>query len=182
MKRFLFLFGVIFLSGLHASSQDTSMARLYKGFEQAVALGINCPLGDLADTHSFGFGARYIFIPPTIKKLKDWKSKPTHLLIEADLDYFFGKTDAYNYKNKGYIIFQALAGILYQPGTKSFYCLSAGAALDRYGNKTSLGFGTHLNGNFYVKNNIAISPGLRFIKFKEANGWWIATVAAAYTF
>src|SRR5687768_14214263 len=107
MKRFLFLPATIFILGLNASAQDSSLNKVgYPGFHHAVSVGINCPLGDLADTHSFGFGAWYAWTPGVIKKIKSWRSKPTHLLLEGGLDYFLGKKDNFDYKNKGYTVLQ----------------------------------------------------------------------------
>jgi hypothetical protein len=181
MKQLVLFFTFFALCSSKVISQDTIYSN-YGTFRKAISIGINCPLGKFGETHGFGLSAWYSWRPAmrVVKKIKASSPKRVEVLLEGGLDYFFGRRDRYDYKYKGYFIFQGLAGISYTSHKKNFCTLTAGLAPDLYAGRTELGLGSHLSGNFYTRERIIVTPGIRLLKYKEANVLWVATVGISY--
>ncbi|MEI9810574.1 MAG: hypothetical protein WDO16_23385 [Bacteroidota bacterium] len=101
------------------------------------------------------------------------------------IDYYLGKkaeVAGYDFKYGGYICLHALGGIMYNPGKKTNVTLTTGPVMNIYKGGADAGLGVLFNGSLYITDKIAVTPGIMYTKYAEANALWAASIKATYIF
>jgi hypothetical protein len=76
----------------------------------------------------------------------------------------------------------AWAGAIYNPWKRGNIILTAGPALGIYNSNTQFNIGSCLEGSYYIKEKIAISPGIIMMKESGADPLWSASLKATMAF
>ena len=152
------------------------------GKSNSVALGIDFPLAEITNTHSFGFGFQFTRSKHRLGQLISPQTSPIGFTYNFGAEYLFGKKDSYDVKYKGYSFMHAFAGFILNAGLNGNIILTAGPSASIYRNSTLLGIGFNFNGNFYLSPKIGISPSLLLYKQSEINNIWIASINGNFSF
>jgi hypothetical protein len=107
------------------------------------------------------------------------------LTVNAGADYYFGKKirpAGYDFRFDNYLDLYAMAGVISNPWTMSNISLTAGPVLGIYKGNSTMGFGAILSGMYYLKNNIAIGPGIALKKHPDADALWSGLIRLSYIF
>ena len=189
MKRLLFiflLFGCMTI-GKYANGQSQRPKKHNhpSGKQHTVSIGANIPLGNFSSTHIIGVAATYSWSDHRFGGMDVKPVKPFGFTANAGFAYYFGKKEkpsGYPYDYPGYIFVHAYAGAIYNPWRKANICLTAGPALGIYNGNTQFNMGVNLTGSYYLKEKIALSPGIIFMKESGADPLWAASIKATLVF
>lgn len=155
------------------------------GKQHAVALGPTLPTGNFTSTHIFGFAANYSWSNHRFGAMDLKPVKPFGFTSNAGIEYYFGKKETvsgYPYKYPGYIFLHAYGGAIYNPWRKANIILTAGPALGFYNGQTQFNIGSNLEASFFLKERIAITPGIIMMKESGADPLWAAFIKASLGF
>jgi hypothetical protein len=182
MKKTVFiLIGCLSVIPRLFGQPDTSWSRS----GNTIVAGIHVPFGEFSETHIAGISLSYAWSNNRFGKLKALPKKLIGFTADAGIDFYLGKKEkvaGYDFKNGSYISLAILGGAIYSPCKRGNIRLTAGPALGIYKGNADLGFGVNLDGSYYLNTRIAITPGLIYLKHKEANALWAASVRASYNF
>ena len=189
MKRLLFiflLFGFMTI-GKYAigQSQKPNKHNHPSGKQYTVSLAANIPLGNFSSTHSIGIEANHSWSNHRFGKMDVKPLKPFGFTANAGFAWFFGKNETvsgYPYDYSGYIFLQAYGGAIYNPWRRANICLTAGPALSIYNGNAEFNIGSSLEGSYYIKEKIAITPGIIIMKESGADPLWAASLKATMAF
>ena len=131
------------------------------------SFGTEIPIGDFSNTHLPGIGIEYsrsknrfgIFSAADIKKIA--------FVYGGGAAIYIGRKEnvsLYPYKYPVYIFIKTTAGVIYKPGSKSGFKITAGPAIGIYNGNTQFNLTTKLDGSYYVNEKLAITPGIILLK------------------
>lgn len=155
------------------------------GKQHAVSLGINAPLGEFAETHIAGIGSHYSWSHHRFGKLPVLPKKMIGFTANGGIDYYIGKkvkTAGYDFKFGGYLYLHAFGGIIYNPTKKENITLTTGPTMGLYKGNADAGLGVMLTISSYITDQMAITPGVMYMKHDNTNAHWVASVRATYIF
>lgn len=184
MKKYLLLLTGLGLIGLTGWSQLLIVPALPQKASHAVSLDVHLPAGVFARSQFAGAGLNYSWSHHRFGQNVS-PSKRIGFTANGGADYYFGKkvkTAGYDFRYGGYIYLHALAGLLVNPWPDGNISLVGGPTRGIYEGNADTGFGVNLFGSFYLKNNIAIGPGIMYKKHAGTDALWTGAVRASYTF
>ena len=155
------------------------------GKQHAVSVGTNSPLGNFSSTHLLGIATDYSWSNHRFGRMDVKPVKPFGFTANTGVAYYFGKKEtvsSYQYKYPGYIFIHTYAGAIYNAWRKANISLTAGPALGIYNSNTQFNIGSILEGSYFIKEKIAITPGIIFMKESGANPLWAASLKATIAF
>lgn len=186
MKKTVFIMlAGIFASNTILAQADTSRTNYTKDKSNAASFGINIPIGEFSETHLAGISLNYSWSHHRFGKLNKLPKKLIGFTASGGIDYYFGKKETvagYDFRYGGYTNLYAFGGAIYNPCKKGNISLTTGPAMSIYKDNAEIGFGVIINGNYYFNDRIAITPGVLYLKFAEANALWVASLKATYNF
>lgn len=168
-----FLFFIIHFSKTHAQANNS------------VSPGVNIPIGEFAQTHIAGISADYSWSRHRLGELNNLPGKAIGFIADGGIDYYLGKKETvagYEFKYGGYLYLHTFAGGIYNLTKKMNVSLTAGPTLGFHKGHTDFGFGVNWRASYYFSEKIAITPGLIYMKHKEANALWSISIKATDTF
>jgi len=174
------LFICILSSSLFAQAKSDSVRE--RGYSHQLSAGISFPAGVFSDSHVIGGGIDYTWSNARFGRSDKRIKKALGFSTAAGLDYFLGKTDNYNFQYRNYLYSYVYGGMIFNSGRKSSVSLLAGPSLQTYTKVTDLGYGITIRGAYFLKENMAISPALMYMKHKEADALWAAGVRYYFYF
>ena len=165
MKIFPLIF--LLLVCLEIIAQPASEKKAFMGKSNLGSFGTEIPIGDFSNTHLPGIGIEYsrsknrfgIFSAADIKKIA--------FVYGGGAAIYIGRKEnvsLYPYKYPVYIFIKTTAGVLYKPGSKSGFKITAGPAIGIYNGNTQFNLTTKLDGSYYVNEKLAITPGIILMK------------------
>jgi hypothetical protein len=157
----------------------------HKPASHTAAIGINIPVGEFSETHFAGISLDYSWSKHRFGILKTLPEKVIGFIANGGIDYYFGKKETvagYEYKYGSYTYLHAFGGIIYNPVKKGNISLMAGPTMGIYKGGSDIGFGVSWQGSYYFTQRIAFTPGILFMKHKEANALWAPFLRASYNF
>ena len=178
----LFLIFCCIITTALAQKNNQPEQKHASGKSNSVALGIDFPLAEITNTHSFGFGFQFARSKHRLGQLNSPPSSPIGFTYNLGAEYLLGKKDSYNVKYKGYSFAHAFAGLILNAGLNSNISLTAGPSASIYRNSTLWGLGFNFNVNFYLSHKIGISLSLLLYKQSEINSIWIASINGNFSF
>jgi hypothetical protein len=187
MKNHSFLLIFSFLTGtglLAQKNTDTLSARRIKGESNAIAFGLYLPVGVFSATHIAGAGIDYSWTHHRFGRNIP-TDKPIGFIANGGINYYTGKkitTTGYDFRYGGYINLYAMPGILYNPLKNGNVVLTAGPALNIYKESINAGIGINLFSNYFLSENIAIGPGIIYMKHTNTDALWATSIRASYVF
>jgi len=155
------------------------------GKQHAVSIGANIPLGSFSSTHIIGIATNYSWTDHRFGPMDVKPVKPFGFIANAGIAYYFGKKETVSgnpYDYPGYIFIHILGGAVYNPWRKANISLMAGPALGIYNGHTQFNIGSVLEGSYFIKEKIAISPGIIMMKESGADPLWAASIKATMAF
>jgi len=187
MKKSLVLFSLsIFFSSL-AQSQSFPFtlkgpkSKPIKQSSSLISAGISLPIGDFSETHFIGLGANYTWIRHYFTGLKKVSKNPG-FTITGGFDHYFGKKESNGFRFYGLNYIKVMPGIIKQLGLSTHAGLSAGVACRIYKSNFDFAPAIILNGIFFVKESIGISPSVQYIKHTNENALWALGISGIYFF
>lgn len=182
LKPFLIciLFICILPSSIFAQAKKDSTREF--GYSSQLSAGVSFPAAVFADTHVIGAGIDYSWSNGRFGRFDKRFKKPVGFTAAAGADYFLGKTDNYNFQYRNYLYSYAYGGLIFNSGRRSSVSLLAGPSLQTYTKVTDLGYGITLRGAYCLKENMAISPALMYMKHQQADALWAAGVRFYFYF
>jgi len=106
-------------------------------------------------------------------------------IANSGINYYLGKKEMisnYEYKYKNFTYIHAYAGAIYNPWKKGNINLTIGPATGIEDKIVEFWWGANLNGNYYVNEKIAITPGINFMKRSIANPLLAVSLKATMAF
>ncbi|HEY6062603.1 MAG TPA: hypothetical protein VIV35_03280 [Chitinophagaceae bacterium] len=189
MKKFLnfiLLTGCIMISNMTIGQSGTPKKHNHpSGKMNAVSVGADLPLGNFSSTHSIGVGTCFSWSDHRFGGMDVKPVKSFGFTANAGVAYYFGEKETvsgYTYDYHRYIFIHAYAGAIYNPWRKGNIILTAGPASGGYNGYTRFNIGSCLEGSYYIKEKIAISPGIMMMKESGADPLWSASLKATITF
>ncbi len=143
------------------------------------------PLGNFSSTHLIGMEANHSWSEHRFGGMDIKPVKPLGFTSNAGFAYYFGKKEnisGYTYDYHRYIFIHAFAGAIYNPWRRGNIILTAGPGLGIYNGNTQFNIGSCLEGSYYIKEKIAITPGINFMKESGADPLWAASLKVTLTF
>lgn len=180
-----FIITCLFSVTLSAQSHYPKKQNHPSGKMNVVSAGIHFPLGDFSSTHFIGVGAYYAWSNYRFGKMDVKPVRPVGFIANGGLAYHFGKKEmpgGYAYEYPGYVFLYLNGGIIYNPSTKGNLNLTAGPALGIYNGNNLFNISGKLEGVYYIKESIGISPSILLMKEHGANAIWAASIKAVYCF
>ena len=133
-----------------------------------VLFGAEIPLGNFSSTHLPGIGIEYSRSKKRFGILSAADIKKIAFVYGGGAAIYIGKKETvslYPYKYPAYIFIKTTAGVLYKPGSKSGFTITAGPAIGIYNGNTQFNLSSKLEGHYFLNAKFAITPG--FILMKE---------------
>jgi len=155
------------------------------GKQHSVSIGAVIPLGNFSSTHSIGVASNYSWSDHRFGGMDVKPVKPFGFTANSGVEYYFGKKETvsgYTYDYHRYIFLHAYAGAVYNPWRKANIILTAGPALGIYNGHKQFNIGSCLEGSYYIRAKIAVTPGIIFMKESDADALWAASLKATMTF
>lgn len=155
------------------------------GKQNSISLGANLPLGNFSSTHFSGIAINYSWSNHRFDVMDVKPVKPFGFTANTGLACYFGEKEtvsSYQYKYPGYIFIHTYAGTIYNAWRNANISLTAGPALGIYNGNTQFNIGSILEGSYFIKEKIAITPGIIFMKESGANPLWSASLKATLAF
>ena len=182
---FLFIFPLLAGSWLLAQKHtDTLPARQNKGKQNVIAFGFYLPAGVFSQSHFAGAGIDYSRSHYRFGKNIS-PDKFIGFIVNGGVNYYAGKritTAGFDFRYGGFINLYAMPGIIYNPVKHGNVSLLAGPALNIYKKSATAGFGINLLSNYFISENIAMSPGIIYKKHINTDALWAITIRASYIF
>ena len=189
MKRssFIFLLFACMTISNYANSQSQRPKKHNhpSGEQHAVSIGADVPLGNFSSTHIIGVATNYSWSDHRFGQMDVKPVKPFGFIANAGVAYYFGKKETvsgYPYDYPGYIFIHLYGGAVYNPWRKVNISLTAGPALGLYNGHTQFNIGSVLEGSYFLKEKIAITPGIIMMKESGADPLWAASIKATFAF
>jgi hypothetical protein len=155
------------------------------GKMNSASIAVNFPLGGFSSTHIVGTSAEYAWSNYRFGKMDIKPVKPFGFLANTGLAYYFGKKETaigYPYDYPGYLFLHIYGGVIYNPWKKGNVNLTLGPALGLYNGNTQFNMGGKIEGSYYIKEKIGISPAFLIMKEHGADALWVISFKAAYCF
>jgi hypothetical protein len=143
-----------------------------RGKNNSFSIGIVAPIGDFSKTHSLAVSAEYVWCHNRFGSLSPQPIKQLDFTFNTGIDYYFGKkenTGYTPYTYDKYIFLHLYGGLIYNPGEKLNFTLTAGPAIGIYNDDTQFNMGINLNGSYYLTKRIAITPAIMLMKESKSN-------------
>lgn len=155
------------------------------GKMHSIAAGISLPVGSFSNTHNIGIAADYSWSNYRFGSMDIKPVKPIGFMSKAGMAYYFGKKEmagGYPYEYPGYLFLHIYGGVIYNPWKNGNINLTLGPALGLYNGNTQFNIGGKLEGAYYIKEKIGISPALMLMKEHDVDALWAISLKAAYCF
>ncbi len=183
MKKaaYIFIIGLLISWTMFAQTGQSTTGTA----SNVVAAGIHIPFGEFGETHLAGISLNYSWSQSRFGRMGVLPKKLIGFTTDAGIDYYLGKkekTAGYYFKYGGYTYLHVAGGIIYNPCKKGNISLTTGPSVGIYKGSGNVGFRVGLNGSYYLNTRLGLSPGVIFIKHREANALWAATLMASYNF
>jgi hypothetical protein len=189
MKRLFVIFSLFGCMTIckyaNGQSQRPNKHNHPSGKQHAVSPGVDIPLGNFSSTHIIGVATNYSWSDHRFGQMDVKPVKPFGFTANAGVACYFGKKETvsgYPYDYPGYIFIHIYGGAIYNPWRKANISLTAGPALGIYNGHTQFNIGSVLEGSYFIKEKIAISPGIIFMKESGADPLWAASLKATMAF
>jgi hypothetical protein len=163
---FLLICMLASLTGV-TQTNNTKKKIIPAGYSKTVSAGINIPIPEFSQTHSFGAGISFSWSKHRFGMLEKKPSKPFGFIADGGIDYYFGKKETvsgYPYQYNGFTYIHTYGGIIYNCYKRGHINLTTGPALGLEDGFTTFFWGVYLSGAYYIKEKIAITPGIHFMK------------------
>lgn len=172
-KEYKFLLLICFFASIIGTAQtnNENKTNISKGYNKTVSAGINIALPEFSQTHSTGAGISFSWSKHRFGMMDKKLSKPFGFIAEGGIDYYFGKSETvsgYPYKYNGFTYLHTYGGVIHNCGKRININLTTGPALGLENGFTSFFWGANLSGTYYIKEKIAIAPGIHFMKDPES--------------
>jgi hypothetical protein len=167
----ILLICILSSSGFAQAKTDSVRER---GYSHQLSAGISIPTGVFADSHIIGGGIDYTWSNARFGRFDKRFKKALGFSTAIGADYFLGKTDNYNFQYRNYLYSYVYSGLIFNSGRRSSVSLLAGPSLQTYTKVADLGYGVTIRGAYFLKENMALSPALMYMKHKEADALWAA--------
>lgn len=181
MKFFVLSFSLTIV--LYTSGQS-HQGDHFPGKMHSVAIGMNLPVGDFSSTHIIGASAEYSWTHHRFGRFIITKKK-LGFIANAGLAYYFGKKETvsgYSYDYPGYLFIDMMGGAIINYGKKTNIDLTAGPAIGFYNGDSKFNFSARLEGTYYIKQRIGISPAVIMMKEHGVNVLWSAMIKGSWLF
>lgn len=156
------------------------------GYSRTVSAGICKTIPEFNRTHSFGAGFGFSWSKHRFGLMEKKPSKPFGFIADAGIDYYFGKEETvstYLYKYNSFIYIHTYAGINYNLCKRGNINVTAGPSLGIEGGYTTFFWGVNLSAAYYIKEKIALTPGIIFMKDPESHDPLLScSVKASFSF
>jgi hypothetical protein len=168
-NRYQFVLQICLLTSLTGAAQTNinSKTITQKGFSKTVSAGINITVPEFSQTHSFGAGISFSWSKYRFGMLEKKLSRRFGFIADGGIDYYFGKKEivsGYLYQYNGFTYIHTYGGIIYNCCKRGNINLTTGPALGIENGFTTFFLGVNLSGAYYIKEKIAITPGIHFMK------------------
>jgi hypothetical protein len=168
-----FLLVVCLLASLTGLTQTNNAEKkiIPTGYSKSVSAGINITIPEFSQTHSFGISAGFSWSKHRFGLMEIKPTKTFGFIADGGIDYYFGKKETvsgYPYQNNGFTYIHTYGGVIYNCGRRANINLTTGPALGLEGGYTTFFWGINVSGAYYLKEKIAIAPGLHFMKDPES--------------
>ena len=158
---------ICLLASQIVAAQTNTKTITPKGFTKTVSAGINITIPEFSRTHNFGTGIGFSWSKHRFGMIEKKLSKQFGFIADGGIDYYFGKKETvsgYPYEYNGFTYIHTYGGIIYNCGKRSNINLTTGPALGIENGFTTFFWGVNLSGAYYIKEKIAITPGIHFMK------------------
>ena len=155
------------------------------GKMNVVSIGANLPMGNFSSTHIVGIVSEYAWSNHRFGQMDVKPVKPFGFIANAGIAYYFGKKETvsgYSYDYPGYDFLYIHGGVIYNPWKKGNINLTAGPALGIYNGNTQFNISSKLEGSYYFREKIGISPAIIVMKEHHADALWAASLKATMAF
>ena len=164
----LFLFVTCLLASLQGITQTNNDKKITPaGFSKTISAGIAIPSVEFNQTHGIGPCANFSWSKHRFGILDKKPSKSLGFIADAGIDYYPGKNKTvsnYQYKYNAFTYIHTYGGAIYNCGKRGNINLTTGPALGLENGFTTFFWGVNLNGAYYIKKNIAVTPGIQYMQ------------------
>ena len=167
--KYRFLLLVCLLASLTAITQTNNDKKkiVPTGYSKTVSAGINITIPEFSQTHSFGAGISFSWSKHRFGLMEKKPTKAFGFIADGGIDYYFGKKETvsgYPYQYNGFTYIHTYGGVIYNCCNRGNINLTTGPALGLEDGFTTFFLGVNLCGAYYIKEKIAITPGIIFMK------------------
>lgn len=163
-----FLLLACLLSTLTGMAQTKSDKKVIPtGYSKMVSAGINIPYVEFNQTHTVGAGADFSWSKHRFGLMEKKPSNSFGFIADGGIDYYFGKNETvsgFMYQYDGFTYIHAYGGAIYNCGKRVNINLTTGPALGLENGFTTFFWGVNLNGAYYIRKNIAVTPGIIYMQ------------------
>jgi hypothetical protein len=155
------------------------------GKQHLVSIGAIIPSGNFSNTHGIGVATNYSWSDHRFGRMDVKPVKHFGFTANGGVEYYFGKKETisgYTYDYHRYIFIHSCAGAIYNPSGKTNFIMTAGPALGMYNGHTQFNIVTCLEGSYYFREKIAITPGIILMKESGADPLLSASLKATIAF
>ncbi len=142
-----------------------------KSYSSAVSVGICKAVPEFSRTHNFGVGFSYSWSKHRFGILEKKSSKSLGFMVDGGINHYFGRDEtvsSFRYKYNSFSYIYTYAGLNYYISNQSNINLTLGPALGIEDGLTTFFWGVNLSGAYYIKEKIALIPGIQFMKDPES--------------